>query len=323
MDETKFIKNMLNTYNVKINNVKNNGNILNEYTEKIYVINLKDNNIRRRYISTIMKKYGISYKLVIANKIDNNIFEYYDKKYKNNITSGELGCGLSHLWCLNDIVKNKYKNAIIFEDDIIFHKNMEAKFYNIINQQKYDFLLLGACDFHFSEINYKNVNNNLYRPNNINNNKNNMLHGAHANYYSYEGAYYMLKYKLKKFAFFDYGYNKIFSHFKETSFICYPNLVVTELSTSNLNHSYDFLSKGEKTFYLKCFKNFNFNEYNFIYLNILKDTDINSFKNYKKYIYTIIDDYFNNDESKSNIIKNRIDIIFFNLKDIKQILNVD
>jgi GR25 family glycosyltransferase involved in LPS biosynthesis len=319
MKERNFIKNILNTYNVKIFDIKNNGNILNEYTEKIYVINLKDNSIRRRYISTIMKKYGISYKLVIVKKIDNDIFEYYDKKYNNNISCGELGCGLSHLWCLNDIVKNKYKNAIIFEDDIIFHKNMEAKFYNIITQQKYDFLLLGACDFHFSKINYKNVINNLYHPNNINNDK---LYGAHANYYSYEGACYMLKYKLKKFAFFDYGYNKIFSHFESTSFICYPNLVVTDLSTSNLNHSYDFFSKSEKIFYSKCFKNFNFNEYNFIYLNILKDNNINSFKNYKKYIYSIIDNHFKNDESKSNIIKNRIDVIFFDLKDIKQILNV-
>ena len=39
------------------------------------------------------------------------------------MTIGEVGCYLSHMWCLQDIVKNNYNNAIIFEDDIIVHKN--------------------------------------------------------------------------------------------------------------------------------------------------------------------------------------------------------
>ena len=38
---------------------------------------------------------------------------------------GEVGCYLSHMWCLNDIIKNNIKNAIIFEDDIVVRKNFE------------------------------------------------------------------------------------------------------------------------------------------------------------------------------------------------------
>jgi GR25 family glycosyltransferase involved in LPS biosynthesis len=101
-----------------------------------------------------MQKYGISFNLVIVKKINKKDYAYYNN-YNNNISISELGCGLSHLWCLKDIIKNKYKNAIIFEDDIIFHKNFEARFFNIIQRQPYDFLLLGACDFHFKEINLK------------------------------------------------------------------------------------------------------------------------------------------------------------------------
>jgi len=299
MKETEFIKKMLENYNVKTLNIKNNGNILNNYTEKIYVINLEKNIIRKKYILTIMKKFGISFILVIVNKIKNNHYQEYCK-YKKNISISELGCGLSHLWCLNNIVKNKYKNAIIFEDDIIFHKNYEPKFFNIIEKQHYDFLLLGACDFHFSDINYKNITENMYRPH-PNYNK---VYGAHAIYYSLSGASYMLENKLKKFAFFDYNFNKIFSHFKNTAFICYPNLVVTELTTSDNNHSYELFSEKEKYFYSKCFIDFNFKDYHFIYLNLLEELFVHK-KKYKYY----------------KEFKERIDLSFLTLKDLKGILD--
>jgi len=161
MKEYIFLKKLLCNYDVHTIDIINGKNILNIYTKMIYVINLENNIIRKNYILTIMKKYGISFKLVTVKKIKQEYYNYYCK-YENNISISELGCGLSHLWCLKNIVENKYKNAIIFEDDIIFHKNFEKKFNKIIQKQNYDFLLLGACDFHFSEVNYKNVNKNLY-----------------------------------------------------------------------------------------------------------------------------------------------------------------
>jgi len=317
MKEKTFLKLLLYNYDVKIvdivNNV-NNCNILNSYTQKIYIINLEKNIIRKKYILTIMKKYGINFKLVIVNKVDDVDYDYYCK-YDANISISELGCGLSHLWCLKDIVKNKYENAIIFEDDIIFHKNFEAKFFNIIRKQSYDFLLLGACDFHFSEVNYKNVSENLYRPNpNCEN-----IYGAHAIYYSLKGATYMLENKLNNFAFFDYDFNKVFSYFENTSFICNPNLVVTEISTSDNNHIYNLFSEKEKLFYSKCFINFNFIDYHFIYLNLLDGSCINNYSSYKKYV---IDLFKKKYPDKIDYIKKlirRLDLNFLTMKDIQNI----
>jgi hypothetical protein len=68
MKEKDFIKKMLDNYIVKTLDIVNNGNILNNYTKKIYVINLEKNIIRKKYILTIMKKFGISFILVIVNK---------------------------------------------------------------------------------------------------------------------------------------------------------------------------------------------------------------------------------------------------------------
>jgi GR25 family glycosyltransferase involved in LPS biosynthesis len=314
MKEQKFIKKMLYNYNVKTYDIVNNGNILNNYTQKIYVINLEKNLIRRNYILTIMKKYGISFKLIVVKEIKKNAYNYYCK-YKHNISIGELGCGLSHLWCLKNILENKYENAIIFEDDIIFHKNFEAKFFTIMEKQTYDFLLLGACDFHFSEMNYKNVHENLYRPN-FNCDK---VYGAHAIYYSLQGAYYMLHNKLHEFAFFDHDFKKVFEYFPNSSFICYPNLVVTEITTSDNNHSYDLFSPKEKLFYTKCFDNFIFSNYHFIYLNLLNANIINHVDNYKDYISDLFKIKYPDKYSYIEKFLKRIDLTFFTLEDIKNI----
>lgn len=313
MEETIFIKKILYNYNVKSIDIQNTGNILNQYTKMIYVINVKNNKIRRNYILTIMKKYQISFKLIVVEKVKQEDFCIYNK-FKKKISIGEFGCGLSHLWCLKDIIKNNYDNAIIFEDDIIFHKNFESKFYNIINKQKYDFLLLGARDYHFSEINNKNVIDNIYYPNT----KYNHLYGAHAIYYSLSAAKYMFISKLNKFAFFDYDFNKIFLHFNKTSFVCYPNLVVTELTTSDINHNYDLFSKNETVFYSKCFINFNFNDYHFIYLNILDIKNINNFTSYMNFMTYLFKEKY---KDNTNIIKflNRLELNFFTLNDIKNI----
>lgn len=308
------LKKMLYNYDVKTIDIVNSGNILNSYTQKIYVINLEKNIVRRNYILTIMKKYGISFKLVIVQKIKTKDYNYYCK-YNNNISISELGCGLSHLWCLKDIIQNKYKNAIIFEDDIIFHKNFEAKFFDIIEKQPYDFLLLGACDFHFSEVNHKNVVENLYRPNS----NFQQVYGAHAIYYSLQGATYMLYNRLNEFAFFDYNLNKVFGYFNNTSFICYPNLVVTEISTSDNNHSYELFSKKEKLFYTKCFTHFNFNDYHFIYLNLLDDEYIDKFDNYKDYICSIFKTKCSEESKYIKKFIKRVDFFFLTLEDIKKI----
>ena len=69
------------------------------------------------------------------------------------------------------------------------------------------------------------------------------------------------------------------------------------------------------------FKNLNFKNYNFIYLNILKNSEINynCFKNYEEYISKVLYHYYYNNE-KVELIKNRLDLDFFKIDDIKIIL---
>ena len=116
--------NIIENYKVKIINFSNtNKSEINSIVNKIYVINLEENEERRNYILILMKKLNIDFTLVVVKKITNENYTIITKKC--NISKSEAGCLISHLWCLNDIIKNNYKNAIIFEDDIILHKNFK------------------------------------------------------------------------------------------------------------------------------------------------------------------------------------------------------
>jgi GR25 family glycosyltransferase involved in LPS biosynthesis len=228
--------------------------ILNQYAENIYVINLKNDKIRRNYINVLFKKLNIEYTLIVVEPISEEIYSLL-RGAEKQLSKSEVGCSLSHLWCLRYIIKNKYKSgSIIFEDDIVVHKKFENMFERLFKEKQFDFLSMGACDFDFFDINYKNVNNGLYQPC-LNNSK--MCYGAHANYYSLNGAKYIFKLKSLFFSFFDNNFSNIFKHFPMSSFITYPNLFVTELSTSNINHKYDFYSSNEYYFYSKCFIDFH------------------------------------------------------------------
>lgn len=304
----------VNIYNFSSHHV--NDSVLNQHVDKVYVINLKKDTLRRNYIICLMNKFKINFTLVLVDKIDECTYSFVTNKTQE-ISKEELGCTLSHLWCLNNIICNKYNNAIIFEDDIIFHKQFSKLFLNIFKKE-YNFLLLGACDFCFSEVHKNNIINNLYAINNTSN----RVYGAHANYYSLIGATKMFDIKMKYISFFDKDYSIMFEYFKTTAFICYPNLIVSDITTTNLKHTYDLFSITEFNYYKKCFINFSFEDYHFIYLSVIlesKNIKIEKNETYKKYIHKILYHYFYNNEKITKIM-NRIDVNLFTIDELKYIM---
>ena len=305
---------------------KERKSILNQYSENIYVINLKKDKIRRNYINLLFKKLNIEYTLVVVETISEELYSLFRGKEKQ-LSKSEVGCSLSHLWCLKHIIQNKYKGgAIIFEDDVVVHKNFEHMFETLFKDKQFDFLSMGACDFDFTHTNYKNVVNHLYQP--CLNSK--RCYGAHANYYSLNGAKYVFKLKSLFFSFFDNNFSNVFKHFNTTAFITYPNLFVTELSTSNINHQYHFYSSYETHFYSNCFTNFKFQDYRFLYLSMIRQlvdyyernkitTEIDK-TNIFQLLYNTLDNIPIEQEKKVSLIK-RIDLDFFTCKDIQTIVD--
>jgi GR25 family glycosyltransferase involved in LPS biosynthesis len=259
------INDILNIYDVIIEPIKNgdiSSNILNNFP--IYVINIKNDVYRRAYIKNLFKNLKLNYNLIMVDRVT------IENKNKWNITQkfrhlGQLGCVLSHMFCLRDAINSNYNKFIIFEDDVVFHKNFNNMIAKYLTYDL-DLLMLGACDFVLKQnIINMNANNDLYFP------KENAL-GAHANVYSLKFAKILYEHKIKNSEIieFDKDYSLFYNNYKIG--ICYPNLVICELSTTNINHFFSpLLKQFHDNFISNCFMdNIFFSDYNYITIEFIK-----------------------------------------------------
>ena len=111
--------NLISKYKVTELNIVNTRSLkfINRVLDKIFVINLKKDVMRRNYILVLMKKYKINFTLISVDKL--NAEDYHKINTNNDVTIEEAGCLLSHLWCLNNIIKNAittiYKKLIRYK----------------------------------------------------------------------------------------------------------------------------------------------------------------------------------------------------------------
>jgi GR25 family glycosyltransferase involved in LPS biosynthesis len=286
---------------------------INAIVKKIYVINLFEDIRKRNYITMLFQKYKINYNLIVVDRISKDIHENFVNDTK--ITISELGCCMSHMWCLLDMLKNKHENCIIFEDDVVFAKNFIEDFLNIFKRNsKIDFLLLGAHDYNFNTTHKTKIVSGLYRPDNFMN-----LFGAHANFYTFKAAETMMNIRVNFLSYFDNNYALLFNLLPE-SYICYPNLAIANVSESSINHEKPFFSNYEIGYYSLCFDNMNLNNYNLIYTNLLNLSLMKKKDTLQKFFYRCFMNKFN-DENKASLLLKRCVLDFFTVDDLKLILS--
>jgi GR25 family glycosyltransferase involved in LPS biosynthesis len=109
---------------------------INELSENIYVINLKERVDRRIHIENEMKKINCNqYKVVDA--INGNI-EYNPTKLKN----GMYGLVKTYLMIFDDWIKKDNDNIMIIEDDCLFVENFNQKLKTYITNVPHDWDML-------------------------------------------------------------------------------------------------------------------------------------------------------------------------------------
>jgi GR25 family glycosyltransferase involved in LPS biosynthesis len=299
------MENIIANYNPTIItyiNGDNNDNILNNYP--IFIINLKDNLERRNYVNHVMRIMKINYTLVIVDKIDPDI---YDKIGKQNIKTdiNKLGCIVSHLFCIKLCIESNYNKFIIFEDDIIFHKRFNDLCKIDLLNTDFDMLMLGACDFNLNynkHCIHKQFNDlSIYKPFRE-------ALGAHANIYDISFAKILYDFKMNyPICEFDVDFKKFYKNYK--IYICIPNLVICELSTSNLNHNFGYNSIEYTKYIKKVFpQEFTYNDYNYITIDFIKYIKNNYLINNNYTLEYIINEYVNllnvNESIKHNLYEN-------------------
>lgn len=319
---SEYIKDKLNNYEVILENINNNNNSFLKIP--IFIINLNTNNLRRAYIKYITKKLGLNYTLVIVKPISDNIKNEIDSKTKNGI----VGCFLSHLWCIKYAIENNFNYFLIFEDDVVFHKNFETLFQKI-NYKKYDMIQLGCCDFNLKNNIDKNLvikDLHIYKPNSI-------ALGAYGNIYNINFAKLIYEEKINNFKEFDTTFDMYYN--KYNIGICIPNLVTTELSTTNLGHDYSLFknigTNRNNYFTNNCFINFSYDIYYFIWIIFIEYCYTHYNQNNKAEItfgdyYSLIDNFANNNIVNNDLIKNTLlnnGIYFYDIMEIFSILDND
>lgn len=258
------ILNVLNNYNVDLEEIKNVDKMCIDMP--IYIINLNIDIYRKSIVKYMLKKMGINYTFVIVKKINEDTMNeiHHTNKNKKKMSSGVIGCCLSHLWCIRHAIKLKYNNFLILEDDIIFHKKFKEMFKRI-KYKNYDMVQLGCCDFNLHK-NLIDINLNgkliLYNPQHL-------ALGAYGNIYNLNFAKIVFEEKINNFTEFDVNFNSYYN--KYNIGVCYPNLITSELSTTNLGHSFSIFNKSQNIVFLKrCFKNFDYSDYHFIWVKFIE-----------------------------------------------------
>jgi len=263
--------------------------------------------LRKRYMETVMKKMGIQYQFVVAKPVSRETYMRLSVHFKEYMSIGELGCLLSHLWCLRHAVRSQWATFAVFEDDVVFHKHFHSMFSTAMHRvSSPDFLMLGACDFDFVSKHQSRVENGMYTcdPSST------VLYGGHANVYSCRSAEYIYNTRRNYLTFFDYRWCDIFAQFPDTSGVCFPNIVYSDYSTTHLNHPYSPIDKSEKTtaYFKQCLPpDFSFADYHYICLGLVAQMS-------SQEVETMYDD------NKDAPVPLTMDLTFFDIHAIRSIL---
>ena len=137
---------------------------VNRVCDKVFVINLDKDKERLNTFHSNMNNNQIKYdrfKAVDGSKIqsDDRLTDYCN----TFCTNGMKGCALSHRSIWDLMIKNNYKNVLVFEDDAVIDQNFDRDFHHIWNHLPKDFdiiyfgSLLGCSDDSLSNSIFKKI----------------------------------------------------------------------------------------------------------------------------------------------------------------------
>ena len=136
---------------------------LNNFVDNIYVINLQRRDDKFTKISKILQNLDIKYEKYDA--IDGSDVKIRDEwiqcleKGSLITTPGAYGCLLSHLQVIKNAKQNNYKNILILEDDVVFHKSFNDQLQKInCIPADYSIIYLGTSQLNHANIKFTNLN---------------------------------------------------------------------------------------------------------------------------------------------------------------------
>ena len=117
---------------------------INSFFDKIYILNLDHRADRLESMKIKLEKYKVfNYKRFSAiNGRKKPFLDYWRNTKRFFDTAGAFGVLMSVYFIIVDAIKNKYKQILILEDDVIFHKDFNNLFNRKIRSIPDDWKLL-------------------------------------------------------------------------------------------------------------------------------------------------------------------------------------
>lgn len=258
----------------KNDNAANDDFSINSYFDKIYLMNLDRRPDRLEKATKRLQAHKINFTRISAvdgykDPVNSQFYTYYNSplrdvpegiepiktfkekylEYKHYVariqfmenylgkkaiqSPGALGYALTYISILKEAIKNEYQRIIIFDDDVIFCKDFNKAFEDRMRMVPNDWklIMLGAMQHHWDEPWIKWVNEFLYHCNGTS-------IASHAAGIQSKAFLPLLYYSEKLDLPIDEGaIYHIQQVYAKQSYVFYPNLVIQDVSESDINSS--------------------------------------------------------------------------------------
>lgn len=131
-------------------------NMINEYFDNIYCVNLDRRPDRWEQVKSEIDKHGLIVERFSAVDGNPNNIEK-----EPGILDGEIGCTLSHYNIILDAKKRGFDKILVLEDDVVFVDDLNAKFEEFIKQLPEDWDMVYFGGNH--QLPITPVNNNIFK----------------------------------------------------------------------------------------------------------------------------------------------------------------
>jgi GR25 family glycosyltransferase involved in LPS biosynthesis len=172
------------------------------------------------YLKNLENLKGIKRKYFIKRK--------FNKKSGLFRSYGAFGCLLSYINIIKDAIKNNFKNILLLQDDIYFHKNFNEELEKVLSKySNLTAIFLGHNDFE-----NKHIKNDYFIKNQVYG-----LYGLILNNRAFMDILQILE---SKSISADYGFSYILlNKFKNSTILIKPDLIIADVSKSNTSNNDD------------------------------------------------------------------------------------
>ena len=227
---------------------------VNDYFDHVYLINLKRDHVKRERMINIFNKLKIECEVFPAVLGMDHYDDYVAKCNKKNYVPGAYGYTLSMHNILTDAKTRGFKNILVFDDDVIFHKDFINKFDEFVRviPHAYDWYILslgvsGPWAHPFTNTDYAEYDHTKLYTNSFFNTA-----GSHAIGYSHE----LFDEIIKITSTFENAYDdEILQYYTQNHLSrCYaamPHLVLSDASRSDISKKCDKIIDNYQEYHFK------------------------------------------------------------------------